>query len=679
MTSYISESDNFDQKVIRPVTSKDLEGKKFKKSSFSQPMPRDNESKIVSWALDLVRESYDYKKELHERWHKNLLDYYQVPTIDSSQRAGQNNQVDEAQDTEIMVPALIKRYVDLGANWIVRETYKSEPFMQFTSYAESSNTRKAQKLYERKIQGDTEYFGARQRSTELGIDLFLYGNAVAKTQFTQDRLLAMEIPELEFNMDDEEEYDPLALDFDDEEDSRAFDVKMDKPYPSFQVIDQYSEFKPVFLGHFFIDPIPPDKDWRKAGYMGDFEFVTAEELVERYGAIPGFTAKLEANPAPEESCLNQVPGIGSSDSFLRSWSSMNDDYGSDGANKSRSLHSVLHLYTKYTETCIVDGSIVVYHRYRAKEVAKAGAFPYILFKMPTASGQLFSSGFGHILRTLQLEQIILASKRLKGIEDINRTYYEYVEGSVDDDIVRNIGGVDVLCVTQPGAVREIAPNHGAVDMFLNAESRNFERAREYAGIPGILDSSNTKTHLGAVSQRMEASQVQFDVILETVRDGFKELFQKMHVYNMAFLQGSVPIKGSTTAFDTEYNDNILSEEELMLLSTEPDLGIKLNLGVDVGAEKLKGFAAVMNTQPAGMILQMLIQQGTLSQEKLLELGAQMFSLGGLSEFAKIFEVDPNQMAMMQQQQAQAQQPQGMPGQGAPQPPQQGNMPPQMPM
>lgn len=676
MTSYITDKDDFGQKVIRPITSKDLKKKEFKKSKFSQPMPNDNKEDILRWAIGLVEESYDYKKDYHDRWYNHILDYYQQPSIDASERAGQNNQVDPDQDTEIMVPALIKRYVDLGANWIVRETYKSEPFMQFTSYSETPEARKAQKLYERKLQGDTEYFGARQRSTEIGIDLFLFGNAIAKTQFTQDRLLVMEIPDLEL-VDADDEYDPGSFDLDAMSEPEPM-VVQDKPYPVFQVIDQYSEFKPIFLGHFIIDPLPPDKDWRKATYMGDFEYVSSEELVERYGNITGFTSKLDT--IKESTGLNTVPGLGNTDDFLESWCKFRSKKFSDReAGEGRKIHSVLHLYTKYTETCIVDGQIVVYHRYRPKSVAKAGAFPYVLFKMPTASGQLFSTGFGHILRTLQLEQIILASKRLQGIEDINKTYYEVVQGSVDEDMVQNIGGLDMIFVEQPGAIREVAPNQGAVDAFLNAESRNFERAREYAGIPGLLDSSNTKTHLGAVSQRMEASQVQFDVILETCRDCFKEIFQKMHIFNMAYLEGSVPVKGSTTAFDNDYNDNVLSEEELMLLAAEPDLAIKLNLGIDVGADKLKNFAAVINTQPVGTTLQMLIQSGAIGPDKLMELMGMVFSLGGLSEFSRIFEVDPNKLM-----------PQGQPGQpeGVPQPPQQGGpqgqpaqggMPPQMPI
>lgn len=670
MTSYISAENDFGLKEIRPITSQDL--KKFSRSKFSQPLPSDSEGVILTWISKLVEESYNYSRANHIKWHNNALDYYQAPSLDDKQRVGRNTAVDPDQDTEVMVPALIKRYVDLGANWLTREIFKSKPFMQFTSYESDPELLKAQKLYERKIQGDTETFGARERSTELGIDLFLYGNSVAKVNYNQDRLLTMEIPEIELEVS-EDAYNVEDFDMDEEAPESEVTIKMEDPEPIFSIIDQYSEFKPIYLGHYIIDPIPPGRDWKKAAYMGDFEFVSAEEIMERYGLIKGFANKFINHSKESNGRLNIVPFTGGSNPFLDDWCRL----GVRGSEdlKSRKIHSVLHLYTKYTETCIIDDNIVVYHKYRSKNVSKAGAFPYVMFKLPSPTGGLFSIGYGHILRTLQLEQIILASKRLQGIEDINNTYTEYVAGQVDPDKIKNIKGMNFLEVENPGAVREVAPNQGAVDLFLNAESRNFERAREYAGIPGLLDSSNTKTHLGAVSQRMEASQVQFDVILETVRDGFKEIFQKIHVYNMAFLEGSVPIKGGTGPFDKDFNDNVLSEEELMLLANQSDLSIQLNLGMDVGAEKLKNFAALINTQPIAQNLQMLIESGALGADKLMELTGRLFTLGGLSEFSHIFEPSPETMMQQQQQQAPIQQ-------GPPQEqpiPQEGNLPPGMQM
>lgn len=669
MTYYISDKNDFGKKEIRPIKNSDL--KKYKRNKYSQPMPGDSPDKIIDWVSGLLRESYDYKKQFHHKWFENALDYYQLPSFDDAQRGGRNPDVDVDQDTEIMVPALIKRYVNLGAFWLSQEIFKSEPFMQFTSYSQEPEVKKAQKLYERKLQGDAETYSARAKATEIGIDLFLYGNAVAKVDFTQERMITLTPPEIdiEFNEgfgDDPDQY--LLSDYD-EEQRDAFEINVEDPEPMLHIIDQYSEFRPIFLGHFFIDPVAPRRDWRKATYMGDVEYVSAEEIMERYGHITGFASKFESLEGNEGFSINNIPMIGATDSFLKSYCNINSDTRASSSSDKREIHSVIHFYTKYTETCIIDGKIVVYHKYRSNNVKNAGPFPYIMFRMPTASGTLYSVGYGHILRTLQLEQIILASKRLQTVEDMNTPLIQYLSGTVDEDKIKHMQGMKFIEVEQPGAISEFVPNHGSIDYFLNAESRNFERAREYAGIPGILDSSNTKTHLGAVSQRMEASQVQFNVILDTVRDGFKEIFQKIHSFNMAYLEGDVPIKGSTGPFNKDYDDNVLTEQELMILANEPELAIQLNLGRDIGDEKIKAFAAVVNTQPVAGILQQLQTSGALSLEKQMELLGILFNYSGLNEFTHIFEVDQEalaqQQAMMQQQQMaqQGQDQQGPPQQG----------------
>lgn len=675
MASFISKKDDFGHSRIRPVNSEDLS--KFKGHKYSQPLPGASDSQVIDWATRLVRESYNYKKDFHERWYKNALDYFTIPSFDSKQRSGRNVAVDIDQDTEVMVPALVKRYVDLGAMWLTREIFKSEPFMQFTNYEQDDDIRKAQKLYERKMQGDTETFGAREKSCNITTDLFLYGNSVAKAQFTQDRIVTMEVPELQINTEDEEDYTSV-MDLDSDDPMSGVNITMDDPYPMHSIIDQYAEFKSVYLGHFIIDPIPSNRDWRKARYMGDIEYLTAEEIMERFNGIRGFKSKFERITTTSAD-YTQFPLVGTSDSFLKAWCQFTEVGKEITQLAERQVHSVTYLYTRYTETCIIDNSLVVYHQYRARDVVKAGAFPYVMFKMPSTSGGLFSTGYGHILRTLQLEQIILASKRLQSIEDMNGFILQYVGGAVDDIDIKNIDNLKVISVEQAGAIQEMVPNHQAMAGFLDAEARNFQRAEQYAGIPSILDSSNTKTHLGAVPQRMEAAQVQFDVILDNVRDGFKELFQKMHVFNMAYLEGDIPIKGSTGPFDKDFDDNVLDATELMLLANQPELSIQLNLGIDVGADKLKSFAAVINTAPVANALQQLQQSGALGSEKMMQLVGMLFDLAGLTEFRPIFEMDP--MALQQQQMAMQQQQMGMPGQPGPGEgaPPQGGMPPQQPM
>jgi hypothetical protein len=286
---------------------------------------------------------------------------------------------------------------------------------------------------------------------------------------------------------------------------------------------------------------------------------------------------------------------------------------------------------------------------------KAGAFPYVMFKLPNPTGALFSSGLGHLLRSLQLEQIILASKRMQTVEEMHRHIITYVGSAVDKSHVQNIDNLTLIEVEQAGAIQEMVPNHGAMNGFLDAEARNFQRAEQYAGIPSILDSSNTKTHLGAVGQRMEAAQVQFDVILNNIRDGFKELFQKMHIYNMAYLEGDISIKGSTGPFNSEFTDNVLDASELTILANQPELSLQLNLGMDVGSEKLQAFAAVINTNPAAQIMQQLQTSGMFTPERQMKLMGMLFEYGGLTEFREIFDVDPAEIAAIQEQQMAAQQ------------------------
>jgi hypothetical protein len=649
MASYISKKDDFGQKEIRPIRSEDL--KPFKKNFFSQPLPGESDDVVIDWATKLVREAYQYKRGFHKRWNQNMMDYYTVPSFDAAQRSGVNSGIDSDQDTEVMVPALVKHFVDKGAFWLSREIFKVEPFMQFTNYELDTNIRKIQKLYERKIQGDTETYGAREKAVEVGIDLFLYGNAVMKAQFHQERIVTLEMPEPEINLSSE---DDMLMDIDAEDPLAGINVEIGDPFAVYSVIDQYAEFKPVYLGHFFIDPIPSGRDWRRARYMGDVEFLSSEELMEKFGDIKGFSTKLERienNTISYTSC----PLTGETDEFLQNWCKFNHNGKEVSSSKSREIHSVTYFYTKYTETCIIDNKVVVYHRYRSKNVAKMGAYPYSLLKMPNPSGGLFSVGYGHTLRTLQLEQIILASKRLQTIEEMHKYILTYAGSAVDKSKIQNIQNLTLIEVDQPGAIQPIVPNHQAMAGFLEAESRNFQRAEQYSGIPSILDSSNTKTHLGAVPQRMEAAQAQFDVILDNARDAYKEIFQKIHILNMAYLEGELPIKGSMGPFDKEFNDSILDSSELMILANQPELSLQLNLGMDVGAGKLQAFAAVINTNPAAQMLQQLQQSGVLGPEKQMQLMGMLFELGGLTEFRPIFEVSPEELAMKQQEQAMSQQ------------------------
>jgi hypothetical protein len=178
-----------------------------------------------------------------------------------------------------------------------------------------------------------------------------------------------------------------------------------------------------------------------------------------------------------------------------------------------------------------------------------------------------------------------------------------------------------------------------MNSYMDAESRNFERAREYVNVPGMLDSSNTKTHLGAVGQRMEAAQVQFDAILETVRSNYKALFHKIHVLNMAYLEGDMDLKGSTNLFNKEFSENILTADQLKALASQPELSIELNIGVDMNADKMKSFSALMNTPLVAQVLQQVQESGQMPPENNIKLLGMLFDLAGLTDFRAVFNLD----------------------------------------
>jgi len=641
MVSYVKKEDNFGEDEIRPIRKDEV--KKFRPNlKHNQPMPGADDTKIFEWVKTLCTESYEYKKEMHNVWYSNLLDYYTMSSTSTKQKAGRNVGVDGDQDTEIPVPALIKRYVDLGAFWLTREIFKVEPFMQFTTYSNDEEIRKAQKLYERKLQGDTETYGARERCTQLGIDMFLYGNAVAKANFSQDRMVVMEAPEITLNENSvDDDTDPI--DYSPETEDLMPEITVGESEPRFEIIDQYAEYTAVFLGHFILDPYAPNRDWRRANYMGDIEYISSEQVIERFGAIPGFMKKFNNLPARKGNLnFGQMPHVGMGDPFLKSWCSFYNTSAPTGLSNSRKMHVVTHLYTKYTETCVLDDSIVVYHKYRNIKVKNMGIYPYVLFKMPTPNGGLFATGYGHFLRNLQLEQTIMASKRLELVGSLGGIMVEYMGDAVDGDKLKkstSVDGVTFLEVDTPGAIHRIEPNPALMNSYMDAESRNFERAREYVNVPGMLDSSNTKTHLGAVGQRMEAAQVQFDAILESVRSNYKALFHKIHVLNMAYLEGDMDIKGSTNLFNKEFTENVLTADQLKALASQPDLSIELNIGVDMNADKMKSFSALMNTPLVAQVLQQVQASGQMPPENNIKLLGMLFDLAGLTDFRAVFNLD----------------------------------------
>jgi hypothetical protein len=633
LSTYFTTGENtFNQKDVI-IQDKEQVGE-YKSNEYSQPMPRSSEEEILGWAKSLIEEAYNYRKEYHQEWHEALLSYYTTTSMDDKTSNDANPGVHPSLATQLMVPPLIKRFVDLISFWLCKEIYKAEPFIQFTSYSTDNTVREAQKLLERKYQGDSEKYGAREKATDGFIDLALFGNTVFKAKFHQERLLVEEL--MGDSVEEISEYDNLLSGFSGDINSspdELFEAELGEPKHKFDIVDQYAEFSPIFIGNFFIDPYAPGKDWRRAAYMGDVEFVSSEEIFERFRHVKGFKKKFSESTNRSGVGRNySVFGFGG-DAFS---SLLNRQQPSTNNNKNtigRRMNSVLHLYTKYTETVIINDEIVVYHKIRDTKVRKAGAFPYIVIKMPGTSNSMYGVGLGRTLKGIQYEQTLLASQRLKMLDQIMTVFIEAVEGGVNKEDIERLGDMTIIPVAQPGAIQFRTPPANMEQLFLAPEARNVDRAREYAGLPGMIDSSNTKTHLGAVDKRMEASQVGLDVLLDRVRDSFKRLHSIMHIYSMAYLSGDQPLEGSTVLAEKDSVSNVLTEEQLATLRLQPELVVQLNAGVNIGADKFKSLSTLLNTG----IAQTTVQQ--LLPEKQIEFMGQILDLLDLNEFKPLFQAN----------------------------------------
>jgi hypothetical protein len=631
---YKSGINDFGEKDILVQTQEDI--KKYEKyPGITQPMPGSNKDKIIEWAKSLVLEAYDYKKPWHDAWSQANQAYYTSVSNKDRQNNSTNPGVDQSQDSSILVPAVIKRFSDLVAFWLCKEIYKAEPFVQFTSYSTNDAVKKAQRLLERKYQGDAEKYGAREKASDGFIDLALLGNAVFKAKFHQERLLVEELDG--GSVEEKDETDLMFAEYNEPDENvistDEFDMDLGEPTLKFSIIDQYAEFAPIYLGNFFIDPFAPGKDWRKASYMADVEYVSTEELFERFGEVKGFKSQFESNKmnsnANEMISYAAVPfGLGSDD-FTKSFTA-NVMQSASAINPGRAINSVLNLYTKYTETVIVNDNILVYHKVRDSKIRKAGAFPYVLIKLPTTSNSLFSTGLGHLLRGIQEECTLLASQRLKMLDRLMTVFVEVVEGSVEPEDIMTIQDMTFIKVQQAGGIQFKTPPGNMEQMYLGPEARNMDRAREYAGLPGMIDSSDTKSHLGAVSQRMEASQVQLQVLLDRTRDEFKRLHMMMHIFSMAYLSGDQPLEGSTMIAEKDSTANVLTEEDLALLRLQPELAVQLNAGVNIGADKFKSLSALLNTSVAQGVF------STMLPEKQAGIFGQMMDLLDVDEFKHWF-------------------------------------------
>lgn len=633
----------------------------YKRRKWMQPLPGDNDEEILSWAKSLVYESYVAKRDWHSIWMQHQYDYYCRPTFRQELELGRDPNKGN-RDTEVFIPPLIRRLVDLAACWLTRQIFRAEPFVQFTNYKiEDKELAEIQKLYERKLQGDAQNFRAREKSKQLFTDFALYGNAVLKTEFYQERVLVnrgeIEVKTTSLLSEDDSNLFEYAQGYniEDEDPIDEFNVKVSGVKKYFEVVDQYAMFNPIYLANFFIDPAPKYGDWRNAAYMGDIAYVNEEELYDMFGNLPKFKEKFKGQMGGYTS--TRLPfGIGL-DPFIASQFPRAALLGRASDNQwGRRIHSVLYLETPKTQTCIVDESIVVFHRLRDVKEKKLGTWSYELLRFPVTTGGLWGVGYGSILKQLQREQRYLASKRLQYLEKMHKPFLEVLDDTVDESKITELKDCIMVRVSQPGGLTFRLPPAGAEELYLNSEARNMTRAREYAGIPSMLDGSSDKTHMSGVPQRLEAAQVQFDVLLDISRDCFRSTFQKIHVLNMAYLDGDLPIYGSAGAAERNSASNSLTSEQLEKLKSS-DLVLQLNAGININEDKLKEIAQLMNTGPIGESIQ------SLSPIYKQIFTGQLFDMSGNSEFRRIFELNAQDLA-----QQQAMQPPAMPGaeSGAPQ-------------
>lgn len=696
MDYYTIKKNSFDKKEIQTVNNEDI--KKFKPHAYTQPLPGAKSQDVIAWVRDKINIAYQYKRPLHDQWFKDLQLYATVPTTEllamfRTPGGAKNVQKD------IFIPPLIRTVVDLTAHFVTRQLFSIRPFVNFTNYASNNDALvKAQRLYERKLEGDNDKFGAEEKADEALVDFALFGNMVLEAEFHQERLL-VEAPiddaeDLDFDSILQPDENPLMEGLTEEEYISSLEADIEskipeapEPVPQFQIVDQYAKYTPVFLGHVFIDPLAANKDWRNAKYAGILKYMDTETLFDVFGDIPKFAREFKPDGGRSARAAYGAMAYGTSaDPFLRNWFDENVlaikriGKNSSSANSDK-IHSVMYFYTNKTETCIVDETYVVYHRYRDPKLVKMGKFPFEMIKYPSTSNTLFSVGLGHILRHLQKEAVVLATKRLKFMDEIFSVWIEYVGDLTDEQKVKRIGNVNFLEVEQPGAVNFRQPPPGLENIMLGPEERNMQRARQYAGIPAIADSSDTKSHLGNVAQRMEVAQYQFDTILNRVKSGFKHIYEKMHILNMTKLDGNLFVTGSTAIDERGQVSNVLTEDDLALLRTAPELTLEFTVGENVNGEKLKNASNILNTKVAEMAM------AQLKPERLNLLFSYLLNKAGLDDMDTIFDTseasippgqDLNGVMPIPGMEGQMPPPPGTIPQGAPVPPEMGGgLPPEL--
>jgi hypothetical protein len=674
MTSYFEsiKQDGDKKKTTSLVRPDDVKEYKPLIKNKVQPLPGAEDCDVLEYIESICKESLRNMQPMHQVWNE-CASFYHVTPPDFLYASMNDPQQDDATQDRPSCPALIRRFTDQLASFMTRQLFTVEPLVQFTRISDDTELRRIQNSYVNYIHASFQKFGAKHKFKQAAVDLFLYGNMVLKADFHQERVMCEEPESVEVELNEnveDESKDPTNENFGKDISSEDFiNIKVGKNVPKYLVTDQYAEFYPVFLGNFIIDPSPSRNDWKKAAYMGDWEHISTEELLDRYGEIDKVKKYVESGDFDKQDGRISplvAPFAATSSSFITNFASRSFNTDAD----SRNCHRVLHIYTRKTYTCIIDDVCVAIHRYHDRKTSSTGPYPYILCNYNSCSNTLFSIGIGTILRHIQLEQIFYASERFKHAKTVSTPILGVTEGSVDMDSIQRItvgGNYEIPVIVIKGsvasaAIQQIKIGSDNPSIFLDSERLNVERARDDIGVPAVLDASNIKSHTSGIPQQIQAAQSNLDTLLDELRENLKFLFQKMHLMSLANLKGKIVVQPAPGKANVNKDIDSLDEEDLAKLATSENLTLQLTAGEPINDDKVKHLIEFFNTKVGDKAVSILDPASFATL-----LGMVMTAMG-INDFDNIFSPEAVQDALAkaakENEEAQAaQQIPGVPPQG----------------
>lgn len=638
-TYYIDKLDNFDEMSVSLSSLEDEKPYEFMEGLNPPPRKRDGSTdpEIIQWVKSLVNESYTAMTDQRNLWYSQLMMYLTVGTLSEDVSLGAR--VDSPakgkprNENLIFRPPLLKTRVDFAADWLSHQITKPLPFVQYVNYDPTNiELTQAQRLYERKLQDDIRKYAGRRKFAECFRNLNLYGNAVVRASFHQERMLTKKAKP-SMTLENKNPFDDQDL---------TVTSKKTKPDLVYEILDQYGEFENIFLGNYICDPYPKGGDPNNATYKGHIDYVSSEELydmfkdvkhVKKFLPILGNSANNFSSTA-----YNSGGDLFTNTQFLFNCSGI----GVDTARNGKSLHTLTYIETRKTETCIIDNQIVAYHRIRDAKIKRKGPWSYVHFMVPSTSNSTWGIGLGFWLRQLQGEQNQLASMRMQYLTLMYKPFIEIINGGgVDAAELLNGDAFNALIVKQPGSVNFKMPAQGSENIFQPAEQSNIERTRFYASQPAMIDGSTDKTHLTGAAQRMEAGQIPFDVLLSITRDGINDLYNMIHELNLAYLEGDLPVNGTSDLNNPDTMANTITQEQLDLLRASRN-SLQLFAGQNLAANKLELIPQLMQSPTIDAQLK------GLSPINGLALTSEIFDAAGLNNISKIITRDIEQKAQQSQ-------------------------------